>query len=37
MSITTAKQLVRQADQVRRAEKQNDYQVRSLRRHQLID
>jgi hypothetical protein len=37
MSITTAKQMVRQAEQIRRAEKQNDYVVRSLRRHQLID
>ena len=37
MSSTTAKQLARQAEQVRRAEKQNAYSVRSLRRQQLID
>jgi hypothetical protein len=37
MSITTAKQMVRQAEQVRRAEKQNDHVVRTLRRQQLID
>jgi len=37
MSITTAKQLVRQAQEARRAAKQNVYSVQSLRRQQLID
>ncbi len=37
MSITTAKQLARQAEQIRRAAKQNGYTVQSLRKQQLID
>jgi hypothetical protein len=37
MSITTAKQLARQAEQVRRAAKQNGYTVQSLRKQHLID
>ena len=37
MSITTARQLVRQAEEARRAAKQNGYSVQSLRRQQLID
>jgi hypothetical protein len=37
MSITTARQLARQAEQVRRAAKQNEYSVQSLRKQQLID
>lgn len=37
MSITTAKQMARQAEQVRRAAKQQGYSVQSLRKQQLID
>jgi hypothetical protein len=37
MSITTAKQMARQAEEARRAAKQNGYSVRSLRRQLLID
>jgi hypothetical protein len=37
MSITTARQLARQAEQARRDAKQNDFTVQSLRRQQLID
>lgn len=37
MSSTTAKQMARQAQEARRAAKQNDYAVQSLRRQQLID
>jgi hypothetical protein len=37
MSITTARQMARQAEEARRAAKQNGYSVQSLRRHQLID
>ncbi len=37
MSITTARQLARQAEQVRRAAKENGFTVQSLRRQQLID
>jgi len=37
MSITTAKQLARQADQARRAAKQNGFAVEVLRRQHLID
>jgi len=37
MSITTARQLARQAEQARRAAKQNGYTVQSLRKQQLID
>ncbi len=37
MSITTARQLARQAEEARRAAKQNGYAVQSLRKQQLID
>jgi hypothetical protein len=37
MSITTARQMARQAEEARRAAKQNGYSVQSLRRQQLID
>jgi hypothetical protein len=37
MSITTARQLARQAEQARRAAKQNGYSVQSLRKQRLID
>jgi hypothetical protein len=37
MSITTARQMARQAEEARRAAKQNGYTVQSLRRQQLID
>lgn len=37
MSITTARQLARQAEEARRAARQHDYSVQSLRRQQLID
>ena len=37
MTITTAKQLARQAEQARRAAKENTYTVLSLRKQQLID
>jgi hypothetical protein len=37
MSITTARQMVRQAQEARRAAKQNSYTVQSLRRQHLID
>jgi hypothetical protein len=37
MSITTARQLARQAEQARRAAKQNVYTVQALRKQQLID
>lgn len=37
MSITTAKQMARQAAEARRAAKQKGYSVQSLRKHQLID
>jgi hypothetical protein len=37
MSITTARQLARQAEQVRRAAKENGFTVQSLRRQHLID
>jgi hypothetical protein len=37
MSITTARQMARQAAEARRAAKQNGYSVQSLRRQQLID
>jgi len=36
MSITTAKQMARQAE-ARRAAKQNGYSVQSLRKQHLID
>jgi len=37
MTITTAKQLARQAEESRRAARQNGYAVQVLRRQQLID
>lgn len=37
MSITTAKQLARQAEEARRAARQNGFTVQSLRKQQLID
>ncbi len=37
MSITTAKQMARQADQARRAAKQKGFAVEALRRQHLID
>jgi hypothetical protein len=37
MTLTTAKQLARQAEEARRAARQHDYSVQSLRKQQLID
>ena len=37
MSITTARQLARQAEEARRAAKEHDYLVTVLRREHLID
>ncbi len=37
MSITSAKQMARQAELARRAVKQNGYAVNALRKQQLID
>jgi hypothetical protein len=37
MSITTARQLARQAKEARRAAKQDDYSLQSLRKQRLID
>ncbi len=37
MSITTARQLARQAEQIRRLEREQAVRVQSLRRRQLID
>ena len=37
MTITTAKQLVRQAEEARRAARQNGYAVLTLRKQSLID
>lgn len=37
MSITTARQMARQAEQVRRAARENGFTVQSLRRQHLID
>jgi hypothetical protein len=37
MTLTTAKQLARQAEEARRAARQHDYSVKSLRKQQLID
>ena len=37
MSITTARQLARQAQEARRAAKQNGYTVQALRKQHLID
>lgn len=37
MSITTARQLARQAEEARRAAKQKGFAVQTLRRQHLID
>jgi hypothetical protein len=37
MTITTARQLARQAEEARRAARQHEYTVQSLRKQQLID
>ncbi len=37
MSITTARQLARQAEEARRAARQHAFTVQSLRQRQLID
>ena len=37
MSITTARQLARQAEEARRAARQHDFTVQSLRKQTLID
>jgi hypothetical protein len=37
MSITTARQMARQAAEARRAAKQNGYTIQSLRKQHLID
>jgi hypothetical protein len=37
MSITTARQMARQAEEARRAAREHDYTVQSLRKQQLID
>jgi hypothetical protein len=37
MTITTARQLARQAEEARRAARQHDYTVQALRKQQLID
>jgi hypothetical protein len=37
MSITTAKQMARQAEEARRAAREHDYTLQSLRRQHLID
>jgi hypothetical protein len=37
MTITTAKQLARQAEEARRAARQHHYSVQSLRKQHLID
>lgn len=37
MTTTAAKQLVRQAEEARRAAREHAYSVNSLRRQQLID
>lgn len=37
MSITAARQLARQAEQVRRLEREQAFLIQSLRRRQLID
>jgi hypothetical protein len=37
MSITTARQLARQAEEARRAAKQDDYSLQSLRKQRLVD
>jgi hypothetical protein len=37
MTLTTAKQLARQAEEARRAARQHDYSVQSLRKQHLVD
>jgi hypothetical protein len=37
MSITTARQLARQAEEARRAAREHEYLVTALRREHLID
>jgi|1048.fasta_scaffold06192_3 hypothetical protein len=37
MSITTARQLARQAEEARRAARQKEFSIHALRRQQLID
>ncbi len=37
MTITTARQLARQAEEARRAARQHEYSVLALRKQQLID
>ena len=37
MSITTARQMARQAEEARRAAREHDYLVSALRREQLVD
>lgn len=37
MSITTAKQMARQAEEARRAAREHDYAVHALRKQHLID
>jgi hypothetical protein len=37
MSVTTAKQMARQAQEARRAAREHDYAVQALRRQHLID
>jgi hypothetical protein len=37
MTLTTAKQLARQAEEARRAARQHDYTVQSLRKQHLVD
>ena len=37
MSITTARQLARLAEEARRAARQHDFTVQSLRKQRLID
>ncbi len=37
MTITTAKQLARQAEEARRAAKQNGFTLQELRKQRLID
>jgi hypothetical protein len=37
MTITTARQLARQAEEARRAARQHEYTVQSLRKQHLID
>jgi hypothetical protein len=37
MTLTTAKQLARQAEEARRAARQQQYSVQSLRKQHLVD